>query len=61
MGRDHRQGRTVALGAPAELKRSVGADMVVTVRVDNDPADLAELLRRELDGMTRARPRRPRR
>ncbi|MFC0529701.1 ABC transporter ATP-binding protein [Phytohabitans kaempferiae] len=49
-------GRTVALGTPAELKRSVGADAVVTVRVDGDPAKLTELLRQRLDGVKRARP-----
>jgi ABC-2 type transport system ATP-binding protein len=49
-------GRAVALGTPDELKQSVGADTVVTVRADGDPSKLAELLRRELAGVTRARP-----
>jgi len=48
-------GRSVALGTPAELKQSAGADTVVTVRVDRDPEQLAELLRRQLPGTTGAR------
>jgi ABC-2 type transport system ATP-binding protein len=49
-------GRVVALGTPAELTRSVGADTVVSVRADGDPDQLAELLRRDLPGVSRTRP-----
>jgi ABC-2 type transport system ATP-binding protein len=38
---DH--GRILALDTPAGLKRTVGADTVVTVKVDGDPARLASL------------------
>ena len=48
-------GHTVALGAPGELKRSVGAGTVVTVRADRDPGELADLLGRELPGVTDVR------
>lgn len=48
-------GRTIALGAPAELRRSVRAETVVTVRADGDPQRLADLLRRELPGATDVR------
>jgi ABC-2 type transport system ATP-binding protein len=39
---DH--GHILALGTPAELKESVGADTIVRVSTDGDPAALAELL-----------------
>jgi ABC-2 type transport system ATP-binding protein len=48
-------GRVVALGAPSELKESVGADAVVTVRADADADRLAEVLGHSLDGVTRTR------
>ncbi|MBX6749824.1 MAG: ABC transporter ATP-binding protein [Micromonosporaceae bacterium] len=48
-------GRTVALGSPAELKRSVSAGAVVTVRAGGDPDRLTDLLRRELPGVTGVR------
>jgi ABC-2 type transport system ATP-binding protein len=46
---DH--GRLLALDTPPALKRSIGADSVVTVATDADPADLAELLSRTLPGV----------
>jgi ABC-2 type transport system ATP-binding protein len=48
-------GRTVALGRADELKRTVGADTVVSVRADRDPERLADVLRQELSGVTSAR------
>jgi ABC-2 type transport system ATP-binding protein len=51
---DH--GRILALGTPAELKSSVGADTVVTVKVDGDTAGLAELFSRQLAEVTTTRP-----
>jgi ABC-2 type transport system ATP-binding protein len=49
---DH--GRLLALGTPAELKRSVGADTIVTVTSDGDLDALATLLQNGIDGVTRA-------
>ena len=51
---DH--GRILALDTPAALKQSVGADTVVTVKTSGDPGQLAVLLTRDLDGVTRTRP-----
>jgi ABC-2 type transport system ATP-binding protein len=50
---DH--GRILALGSPAALKATVGADTIVTVRVSGDSSGLAETLERGIDGATRAR------
>ena len=50
---DH--GRVLALGTPAELKRSVDADSVVTVKITGDSDGLSELLAREVDGVTSTR------
>lgn len=50
---DH--GRILALGTPAELKQSVGADTVVTVKTSGDQGKLSELLSREVEGVTRTR------
>jgi ABC-2 type transport system ATP-binding protein len=50
---DH--GRILALGTPAELKRSVDADTVVTVRTSGAADGLAELLTKQVDGVTRTR------
>jgi ABC-2 type transport system ATP-binding protein len=50
---DH--GRILALDTPAGLKRSIGADTVVSVQTTGDPAQLAELLGRDLEGVTRNR------
>jgi ABC-2 type transport system ATP-binding protein len=46
---DH--GRLLALDSPATLKRSMGADSVVSVVSDADPAALAALLTRTLPGI----------
>ena len=50
---DH--GRILALGTPAELKQSVGADTVVTVKTSGDQGQLGELLTHEVQGVTRTR------
>jgi ABC-2 type transport system ATP-binding protein len=50
---DH--GKILALDTPAALKRSVGADTVVTVKTTGDTGQLAELLSREVEGVTRTR------
>jgi ABC-2 type transport system ATP-binding protein len=50
---DH--GRILALDTPAALKQSVGADTVVTVKTTGDTSQLAELLSREVAGVTRTR------
>ena len=50
---DH--GRIVALDTPGALKGGLGADTVVTVRAEGDPAGLAALLARDVAGVTRAR------
>ncbi len=50
---DH--GHILALDTPAGLKRSVGADTVVSAQTTGDAAQLAELLGRELEGVTRHR------
>jgi ABC-2 type transport system ATP-binding protein len=47
---DH--GRILALDTPAGLKASVGADTIVTVSASGDLASLADLLEREVDGVT---------
>ena len=51
---DH--GRILALDTPAALKRSVGADTIVTVRGEGDMRALAEILETEIPEVTRARP-----
>src|SRR5215470_14601104 len=48
---DH--GRILALDTPAALKRSIGADTIVTVRTTGDPAGLAELLAKDVEGVAR--------
>jgi ABC-2 type transport system ATP-binding protein len=50
---DH--GRILALGTPAELKQSVGADTVVTIKAAGDLDRLAERLGADVDGVTRTR------
>ena len=50
---DH--GRILALDTPAALKRSVGADTVVTVKSGGDTGELAALLSRSVEGVTRTR------
>jgi ABC-2 type transport system ATP-binding protein len=51
---DH--GKILALDTPAVLKQSVGADTVVTVKATGDIGQLAELLTRDVQGVTRTRP-----
>jgi ABC-2 type transport system ATP-binding protein len=50
---DH--GRILALETPAELKRSVGADTIVTVKAAGDTEVLAAAFRDHLEGVTRTR------
>jgi ABC-2 type transport system ATP-binding protein len=50
---DH--GRILALDTPQELKRSVGADTIVTVKAPGDKRALAETLEREIAQVTRTR------
>jgi len=50
---DH--GRILALDTPAELKRSVGADTIVTVRSDDAGEALASHLRQPVTGVSRSR------
>jgi ABC-2 type transport system ATP-binding protein len=50
---DH--GRLLSLGTPEELKKSVNADTIVTVKANGDQAKLAELLSHEIDGVTFSR------
>jgi ABC-2 type transport system ATP-binding protein len=50
---DH--GRILALDTPSALKRSVGADTVVTVKASGDPGGLAQVFREGLEGVTRTR------
>ncbi len=50
---DH--GKVLALDTPAELKRSVGADTIVTVKAAGDADLLAEAFRTRLEGLTRTR------
>lgn len=50
---DH--GKVLALGTPTELKQSIDADTVVTLKVLGDPQALVEPLKREIDGVHSAR------
>ena len=50
---DH--GVLLALDTPAALKQSIGADTVVTVKAVGDGGQLADLLAREVAGVTRTR------
>jgi ABC-2 type transport system ATP-binding protein len=50
---DH--GRILALDTPAALKQSIDADTVVTLKTGGDPDQLAALLARDVDGVTRTR------
>jgi ABC-2 type transport system ATP-binding protein len=50
---DH--GRILALDTPAGLKETVGADTIVTVQVAGDAAGLADLLEKQVEGVTRSR------
>jgi ABC-2 type transport system ATP-binding protein len=50
---DH--GRILALDTPAALKQSIGADTVVTAKTTGDTGRLADLLARDVAGVTRTR------
>ncbi len=50
---DH--GKILALDTPSGLKQSLGADTVVTVKAAGDRERLAEVLARDVDGVTRVR------
>jgi ABC-2 type transport system ATP-binding protein len=50
---DH--GKILALDTPAALKQSIGADTVVTLKAVGDPDRLAEVLTRDVAGVTRTR------
>jgi ABC-2 type transport system ATP-binding protein len=50
---DH--GRILALDTPAQLKRTVGADTIVTVKTAGEVAALQEQFERSLDGLRRTR------
>jgi ABC-2 type transport system ATP-binding protein len=50
---DH--GKILALDTPADLKRSVGADTIVTVKATGDADRLAEVFTERLEGLTRTR------
>ncbi|HEY6481338.1 MAG TPA: ATP-binding cassette domain-containing protein [Streptosporangiaceae bacterium] len=51
---DH--GKILALDTPAGLKQSIDADTIVTVKSGGDAGQLADLLSREIEGVTRTRP-----
>jgi ABC-2 type transport system ATP-binding protein len=50
---DH--GRVLALDTPESLKRSIGADTIVSVRTTGDLDKLGELLARDVAGVTKTR------
>jgi ABC-2 type transport system ATP-binding protein len=50
---DH--GKILALDTPTDLKRSVGADTIVTVKAAGDPDQLAQVFQARLEGLTRTR------
>jgi ABC-2 type transport system ATP-binding protein len=50
---DH--GKILALGTPTELKRSVEADTIITVKAAGDPDAMATALTSRVDGITRTR------
>ncbi len=50
---DH--GRVLALDTPEQLKQSIGADTIVTVRTTGDLDKLGELLAKDVAGITRSR------
>jgi ABC-2 type transport system ATP-binding protein len=50
---DH--GRVLALDTPANLKQSIGADTIVSVRTTGDLDKLGELLAKDVAGVTRTR------
>jgi ABC-2 type transport system ATP-binding protein len=50
---DH--GKVLALDTPQQLKRSVGIDTIVQIKAAGDMSQLAEILRKEVEGATTAR------
>jgi ABC-2 type transport system ATP-binding protein len=50
---DH--GQILALDSPAALKQGIGADTVVAVKTAGDPVQLAAVLSRDVEGVTRTR------
>jgi ABC-2 type transport system ATP-binding protein len=50
---DH--GKILALDTPSALKRSVGADTIVTVKAEGDPQALVDNFTRLIEGLTRTR------
>ncbi|HXR54655.1 MAG TPA: ATP-binding cassette domain-containing protein, partial [Acidimicrobiales bacterium] len=50
---DH--GKILALDTPAALKQGVGADTIVTVKARGDQERLADVLQRDVSGVTRTR------
>jgi ABC-2 type transport system ATP-binding protein len=50
---DH--GKILALDTPAELKRSVGVDTIITVKAEGDPEELGAAFVRHVDGVTHTR------
>ncbi|MBF6557629.1 MAG: ATP-binding cassette domain-containing protein [Acidimicrobiales bacterium] len=50
---DH--GKILALDTPTDLKHSVGADTIVTVKAAGDADQLAEVFQARLEGLTRTR------
>jgi ABC-2 type transport system ATP-binding protein len=50
---DH--GKILALDTPTDLKRSVGADTIVTVKAAGDADQLAQVFESRLEGVTRTR------
>jgi ABC-2 type transport system ATP-binding protein len=50
---DH--GKILALDTPADLKHSVGADTIVTVKAAGDADQLSEVFKTRLEGVTRTR------
>jgi ABC-2 type transport system ATP-binding protein len=50
---DH--GKILALDTPSALKRSVGADTIITVKADGDTQILADTFSRKVEGVTRTR------
>ena len=50
---DH--GRILALDTPKALKQGIGADTIVSIRTNGEPQEFADLLGRELEGVTRTK------
>ena len=50
---DH--GKVLALDTPANLKKSTGADTIVTIKVTGDPQALADVVARDVPGVVKTR------